>query len=124
VVGGVVLLPPAPAESDAEENKGALSVDDRGVAGEVALSEAEAVEGEVGDDRRVDEPERRLDGLALIRVAHGGGHVPERRDVCHLVEQDPVPGRRGGGGVDGLTRGEKGLKESHGMDLEIKLLFF
>lgn len=60
-------------EGYAEENEGRLRADDAGLAGEVILIQAGAVDGEVGDTRRMDEPEGHLDGLAIPRLGLDGG---------------------------------------------------
>lgn len=72
VVGG------AP-DSDGEEDEGGLGADEPGrvrFVGEVGFVEVGAVDAEVGDARRIDEPKGDLDGVALARLALGGGRVP------------------------------------------------
>lgn len=85
---------------EAEEDEGVLGADEPGL---VLAIDAGAVDGEVGDARRVDEPEGYLHGLAVLGAAPGGGRVPVRRYARRLAEDGRVgePGGRRGGGVEG-----------------------
>lgn len=69
----------------AEEDESGLRAVNVGLALEV-LTEARAVDGEVGDSGWVNEPEGHLDGAALHRVTAGGGRVPVSRDTSRIVE--------------------------------------
>jgi hypothetical protein len=67
------------------------------VISEVGGGEAGAVDGEVGDVRRIDEPEGHLDSMALAHLTLGGGRVPELRDARRSIRQPSrwKGGRRG-----------------------------